>query len=136
MDNLTIMIKWGEGNPSMLQPQTSLEAEPPPPLIAWDLCEIEKKSLTNMFLACSKASIDMRPLTKLLSTLYGNAMVGRGHLASIGSRLSTTPCGRALDLKTLNEQQKLTMESLWMIDSILSEWSNFLEQQRKEPLRF
>jgi hypothetical protein len=106
-------------------PSRSCSCEPGSPLIAWDLSEIEKSSLKRFFAECSKERISTRPLIKLLSTLYGNVQVAKGHLITKHD-CDSTARSRASRI-TLAFRAEIAWEQIWMIESISSEWLTFLE---------
>lgn len=100
------------------------------PLLAMDMPDLEKTALKNLLSEFCAAGHSIKPLISLLSTIYANESVARGLLASLQSRLNTTPI--LMNRETMIEQSKLTFESLWMIDSICSEWTSFLEAETKK----
>lgn len=103
--------------------------EPGSPLIAWDLDETEKTSLRKFFAECSLAKISIQPLTRLLSTFYGNVQVAKGNQASMQERIFTTPI--ILDRRNLSILCEIGMEQIWMLDSISSEWLSYSEAKKE-----
>ena len=72
-----------------------------------DLANIQMILLRTCFLNLQKAGVDTRPLTRLLSTLFGNVSEGLGYLAILNDTLSqphtrSTRCAK-MQLELLHE---------------------------------
>lgn len=104
---------------------------PQPPLFAMDLDETQRISLKTLSSQCSQAQVPAAPLISTLSTLYANAMVAQGFLASLQGRVLNTPL--LLDRNTMLEQTNLALESVRAIALISSECSDILESAKSAP---
>lgn len=110
-------------------PPSASSSVPESPLIAWDLSEIEKTSLKRFFAECSKERISTRPLIKLLSTLYGNVQVAKGHQITKHESGCTRRSRSSRMIAAFRAE--IVWEQLWMIESISSEWLSFLEARNE-----
>ncbi len=80
---------------------------------------------------CSKANINTQPLTKLLSTIYGQTMVTRGNLATLGGKISTAPI--LLNRELWSGYVNWLMEENHLTDWILLNAQSGLETKSTEP---
>lgn len=114
------MTSGGSGNGSSIDSRNSA------------LLEMEKILLRRFFSNLSRAGVNIRPLTRQLSMLSGLTTEGRGYLAMANDSLSRrlTPSRKWC----LKEQLSLLEETLWTLNSILSELSR-LSQEREEVKR-
>ena len=84
----------------------------------WDLPSTETTLLKMFFCRFQKDGVDIKPLTRQLSTLYGAALEGRGYLAILSGSLSKR---QTRSIKwAAGHQLKLAQECIQEMESILT----------------
>lgn len=94
------------------------------------LSEMQRTLLRKYFSSLSQAGADIRPLTKLLSTVCGSATEMRGYLAMLSDTLSK-PQAASIQQRGMI-QLSLAMDTLWEIESTLFEVLSYAETSAGE----
>lgn len=82
------------------------------------LVDMQKILLRKCFASSQEAGVNIKPLTKQLSMLFGDVSVAQGVLAMLGDSLSKMP--EASQNRTTSFQLLLLQEHLQSIESTLS----------------
>jgi len=88
-------------------------------LINTDSSEVLKTQLKNIFSDCSRANINTKPLSNLLSTIYADLAVAKGLLAMNKGCVFKTPSQKSAYL----QRQELIFDHIYFLTEIFGDLS-------------